>query len=296
MHASGVGENRFERFFDHVTEPGIPEQRDQWGIPEQEIEEIRVDGIPTDFEVSLEALVPGMREDTISTTLAKELPNQRVLYDIDHAFPYLAAHFASIPSETTVGYIGNNLALVDRLVRFLAARGFKGRVLAAEDMLRFFTNEEGFHSRVEIASIGDLEANADLFLFDAGMQHFGLDTTDPDFPFPSPATRTWRATLVRAFTDVVWKEYRRIHVEGARPRKFLLLAGIETWFQRTSQYLIGTVRVPFAAHVRHGFIRSRPRFFKAERRSRGKKKLRYRSIAIYRGLRSWFRFRFLSTN
>jgi hypothetical protein len=277
-----------------VSESQIPEQRDRWGLPDREIEEIRIDRSHTDFAISLEALVPGMREDTIETELTSETGNRRVLYDVDHAFPYLASHFVSIPPESTIGYIGNNAVLVDRLLKFLTARGFKGRMLALDEMHRFSTERGEFHPQVEITSVRALEADADLFLFDAGMQHFELDTADPEFPFSAPAPRAWRAVLMRTLGEVAWREYRRVQLGGARPRKFLFLAGIETWFQRASQQLVGTVRTPFAAHVRHGTIRPRPRFYKAERRSKGKKRIRHRSIAFYRGLQSWFRFRFLS--
>lgn len=117
--------NSAKEFFDDVTVAELPMQRQTWGYPEEQFEEI--DFNQTDFIKFKKAL---------AMTLTTESSRQRLFldgdddsqYDRRYIFPFVVDHLASLHPQTMIAYVGYNKTFADQLKTFWAAMGKVGKI------------------------------------------------------------------------------------------------------------------------------------------------------------------------
>ncbi len=115
-----------KQFAENVTDPYLPQQRDYWGYPEIEFEEIRLlDGQFVKFKKALLATLSDQYNAKLNITLDVEDDTQ---YNREYIFPYIADHLASLHTHTDIAYVGFNQHFADMLQRFWQHMGYKGKI------------------------------------------------------------------------------------------------------------------------------------------------------------------------
>lgn len=259
-HRVGIVQNDPHRYVFGVDTPYLPEQAATFGLPDAEIEELRLTAAYVRrFERALHNVLPGMDQPWIESRLVGEWFNQAVFYDTLHAFPYLADHLVTMPSGAVVGYVGCNAELLGLLAAARAALGHHGRLLVARDVFAAAWPDGGpaLPPACVPVRLKELAEQADVFVFDLAM-----------LPFPKKVNAAGVVTLVETAGAVAYMAHLRAALavctldERARrraglatPRKFLLVGCQDTWFEPLATESLDLVLTAFATHVRHGYLR-----------------------------------------
>jgi hypothetical protein len=207
-HGTGQVANDLDRFVVKVDRPDLPAQRDTWGLPDVELEEVPVrERSGPGFAAALVAAIPnspGPRTPSDAAQVPFELT-----YDSGHVLPFVADSLAVSPSDATIGYMGANPIL--------------------ERMLETAVAELGFRRPLEVAKLDDLSSveelarTADVFVVD-----LGVDASLVDASF-SPAEDHQPAPLPARLDPAFEALERLIELERARlalgqhPRRFVLV-------------------------------------------------------------------------
>jgi len=260
QHGAQRAENNPERFFSNVTSPFLSRQEETWGIPHEEIEEIRLtDEYCMRFNHILEQLLPGLSEATVSDVFLPESYNHGVIYDTLHVFPFLADHLGNISPAANIGYCGGNIEVLELLSKFFDKSGYAGHFLVNRELITTaYSKERLLPDRCVLADDGSLIEQSDIFIFDAAMNHFPQVKNSAGISLPARSTGTdnFFKNLQASFLRCVESERRRLQAKKGIPRKFLLIGSQHTWFEGFASISIGTMLTPFSTHVRYGYIRS----------------------------------------
>src|SRR5205814_1286772 len=123
--------NDQDRYIWNVSPPYLPAQADNWGWPELEIEEFRLDR-----ETPYERYVAGLGKaleptpNTIAQTSVDWHLFNDLTYDVPHTLPFVCDQVLTYPKSSTLMLVGTR---PEFLTRFLAAwqgMGFTGPVAA----------------------------------------------------------------------------------------------------------------------------------------------------------------------
>ncbi|MBI4505224.1 MAG: glycosyltransferase, partial [Chloroflexi bacterium] len=249
-----------QRFVHDVASPHLPEQADVWGLPDAEIEELRLDdAYLRRLERVLEALLPGQKQAMLETLLVGNWWNRDVFYDTAHVFPFLADHLTTLPASATIGYVGANAELLGLLAAARAALGHTGRLLVARDVFAaaWPQGEAPLPAACVPLRIAELADQADVIVFDLGMHRFPR-TAGPSGGalVETPEALAYIEHVRAAFLVCTAHERARLRAGGAVPRKLFFIGGQGTWFEELAAQVIGVVLTPFSTHVRHGYLRT----------------------------------------
>jgi hypothetical protein len=144
-------DNDLNRFFYSVSEPGVPEQAESWGLAGETLHEVPIRaGIATDWASALIDVLPdGPRvpSNAVESSLA-------LTYDSGHILPYVADALVLSPPGTTVAYLGENTAL-ETMLSAVLDRAEHPLVSARLD---------------DAAAIAELPRVADLLVVDLGLE------------------------------------------------------------------------------------------------------------------------------
>lgn len=115
-----------KQFAEEVTDPYLPQQRNDWGFPETTFEEIRLlDRQFVKFKQALLATLSDQYNTKLNITLDIEDDTQ---YNREYIFPYIADHLASLHKHTDIAYLGFNQHFADMLQRFWQHMDYKGKI------------------------------------------------------------------------------------------------------------------------------------------------------------------------
>lgn len=260
MHSAQKTENDHNYFIYDVTSPFIPDQAETWGLPHEEIEEIRFpDKTHMRFDNILEDILPGSAVATTSDIYSDESFNHSLNYDNHHVFPFLASHLNTIQPSANIGYVGGNVEALRLISKLFEKSGHVGRVLVNRKLIRAaLSMKQILSDRCVLVGDKRLFKQSDIFIFDAAMMHFPQvkNSAGISFPASSKEADNFVKNLQISFLRCVETERKRLQSEKNEPRKFLLIASQHTWFEGFASSLIEPVLSPFSTHVRHGYIRS----------------------------------------
>lgn len=126
VHGKGRVNNDFSEVFDEVVRADLPLQRDTWGLPHENLEEIK---LPVDGSSSLAAALSTFMPPAASApydapfVAAENVPVPRA-----HLQVYVADILFSFPRALAAGYIGPKDALYDAFMEVWQKLGFTGKV------------------------------------------------------------------------------------------------------------------------------------------------------------------------
>ena len=118
LHNNKTAYNSAKEFVDDVDRPDVPQQRETWGYPSEDFEEI--DFKQTNFTKLKKAL---------KETLTTQSTRHRLFLDADddtqynrqYILPFVVDHLASLHPSAVIAYIGCNQAFADQLITFWKA-------------------------------------------------------------------------------------------------------------------------------------------------------------------------------
>ncbi len=259
-HGANRVENDQWRYFENVVSPYLPEQANTWGMPDEEIDEIRLSSDHVGrFARTLEDLLPGQTVPYTEREFTHRTYNQGLYYDTEHILPFVADHLVNVPAAADISYVGGNPDLLSRLGDFRARFGHSGRLLYAADLLAQANPGRplALPAACVAAAPETLFQRAFCFVFDAGMLSFPGVRPESGFTvrLADDAVLQYVWQFYKLFIALAQSEQEHQAADKSLPRKFLLIGSSHTWFEVPSQQLIGTTLTPHSSGVRHGYLR-----------------------------------------
>ena len=207
-HGTGKVANDLDRFVVKVDRPELPAQRDTWGLPDVELEEVPVrERSGPGFAAALVAAIPnspGPRTPSDAARVPFELT-----YDSGHVLPFVADSLAVSPSDATIGYMGANPVLERMLATAVERLGFRRplEVAKLDDM----------------SSVEELARTADVFVVDLGVDASLVDASLSPARDHQPAQLPARLDpALEALERLIELERARLEL-GEHPRRFVLV-------------------------------------------------------------------------
>lgn len=164
--------NDHDEYIWNVSSPYLPAQRENWGLPDLEIEEVRLDR-DTAYERYTEGLGKVIAPATVpftNTSVEWHLFDD-LSYDLSHTLPFVCDQVLTYPRSTAIMVVGARTDFVSAFAKAWQAMGFTGPVLVPEACEAVPSDRTG----VVTGPFADLLRRTDLFLFE-----FGLATQKPE--------------------------------------------------------------------------------------------------------------------
>lgn len=251
-HLAGKStENNFADFFVNVATPYVAEQMLTWGMPDEEIEEIRLDKRHASrMATALEQILPGMGRP-ISGKTAVDGFDTGLYYDDEHVFPYLADIIVNCSSNTQIGYFGSNVRMLSMLSEFRRLLGHTGRNIYNADLLTLVSPITGCSP----ATTEEIHATAGAYIVDLSMKHLPLRPNESGLPIPQKCQQV--VQFVRKMSDIiigVASYEKNIAENGGLLRSAIFIGCHYTSFDSSITTLFSCAMTPAATHVRNGVL------------------------------------------
>jgi hypothetical protein len=207
-HGTGQVANDLDRFVVKVDRPDLAAQRDTWGLPDVELEEVPVrERSGPGFAAAVVAAIPnspGPRTPSDAARVPFELT-----YDSGHVLPFVADSLAVSPSDATIGYMGANPILERMLATAVAKLGFRRPLKVAK--------------LDDLSSVEELARTADVIVVDLGVDASLVDASlspaEDHQPAPLPARLD---PAFEALERLIELERARLEL-GEHPRRLVLV-------------------------------------------------------------------------
>lgn len=223
-------ENDFQRFYANVTRPDLPHQAGLWGLPDCEIEDIRLGRAERGPPVWAAALPPETGQAVVSSYRPESFDQPG--YAVDHVLPFLADLVAHTARATRFGWCGARPAMQAAFAEFCRLDG-RPTPLTVDD--------PGW-------------AAAEVFIFEFGA------ASDDDHG----SAMAWRhgdlmalAPVVDAFLALMAAEEQAVRA-GSAPRWVIAVNANHNRFEPLVAAHLAAARVPFITRLRHGYVRATP--------------------------------------
>ncbi len=254
--------NDLRRYVLDVHSPFLPLQSENWGIPNENIDEIRLnDYNSNNFNNIITDLLPISPESITFDFNLEESYNHGQIYDNYHVFPFLTNHLVNLPSSMNIGYFGGNISLLILIIKFLKKNNHKGHILADRKLIKYHNNAaDQFKFLENMCKISDREEvikNSDLFIFDCAMMHLPhiVNPEGISFPKPSSITEYFNKDLLNSFIVCVSMVIKLQRANSMMPRKFISVGSQNTWFEGISKEFIGYSNTVYCTHIMSGYIK-----------------------------------------
>ncbi|MGB9715442.1 MAG: hypothetical protein ACPL1G_03425 [Thermodesulfovibrionales bacterium] len=258
MHQSkNRTENDLNRFYHNVISPFLHNQAEKWGLPHEEIEEIRLtDYYEKRFINVLEDYLPGMLKDFTTDFYVQESFDHGQIYDTKHVIPFIIDHLFNFSNTTCLGYFGCNdelLSLMDAILQRLEHRGL---IYVSNELIKSVTSKlHQLSSRCFIINNEEIINKSDIFIFDTSSMHIPqvLKFDGISFPENSFEYIDFKKKLQTLFLKCIKVEGER-YKEKKLLRRFLIISSVNTWFESLTLSLLDTTLTPYSSRIRYGYI------------------------------------------
>jgi hypothetical protein len=210
--------NDQDRYIWNVATPYLPEQAENWGWPDTEIEEIKLDR-DTPYERYVAGLDKALEPtpNTIAQTSVDWHLFNDLTYDVPHTLPFVCDQVLTYPKNSTLMVVGTR---PEFLTRFLAAwqgMGFTGPILVPRECANLPADQPG----IETGRFADLVKRTDMFIFE-----FGLATQRDDEPVrvgraTGPLDQKRLKVVERLFRQAATREDETRPPGRKTPRRFI---------------------------------------------------------------------------
>lgn len=240
-------ENNLQEFVYGVDDPVARHQADNWGVPNEPIEELDFTNDPqARFACALE-LSLGAAQPADYHSDANDLRNY-VWYQPEHALPYLAGNLTVYPPDARFAYVGNNPRMLELAAQCIHEMKF-------EHPLHYAAGEAPLPSvatRFGVPTLWNpshLMANYDLLIFDFGLDKTGLNLDKVERVTDWPRELRYSLGQVAGLLERCAEQ-----ASDASPDFLVLNANHHIFSQFISQFLIAA-DTPYPTHVRKGGAR-----------------------------------------
>jgi hypothetical protein len=244
-HSHSRTMNDWKRFIRDVTEPVLADQKNLWGCPGDEIEEIRLREDPSAVYISSLHKAIGSPLETVPEVSYADGFYNHIDYDPRHLLPFLADLFVCLPKSTNVAWTGGRSETLRLFAQVWTSLGFTGRILVDEGQVR-----DGALISVDAAHLVDLETilrDADLFVFDFGNPNMNTSQSE-DMTLPTSLQDALGRILFRAITA----EHDRFR-QGDPLRHLIAVNAICNDYENIFTELVAAGLTPFSTRMRHGY-------------------------------------------
>ena len=245
-HKADRVENDPIRFVDSVTAAEVPEQMQAWGLPDVEIEELKLgQASGARYLKALEATVGGRLEGFLETRYMVE-SHGRLGYQVEHVLPYLLDMVACIPQTARIGYAGLRRDTFAAFARGWEVMGGE-RPVYVPDTAPWLT-EGG--ARAQTLPVDRWLDEVEFFIFEIGSE----GAADQTGLSPEDSARLW--AVDQAFKGAAKSDQART-ARGAPPRRAFVVNAIHNFFEPQVLNAMAVTLTPFSSRIRHGYIGDR---------------------------------------
>lgn len=251
-HVAGKStENSLYDFFINLRTPYIPEQEHTWGMPAEEVEEIRLDDRHASrVQLALEQILPGM-DQPLTGLFIMDAFDAGLYYDNFHVFPYLADIIVNFAPGSHLGYWGCNGQLLGMLGDLRHRLGHTGHIIYCREMLQLPSH-----------SINCLAAGRDeiyqavgSFIIDLSMKHLPSRQNGSGYKIPAKCPEV--VQFARGMSDEIISLAR--YEKAVQDRHGLLRPAIfvgchGTIFDETIKNLFSCAMTPASTYARNGCL------------------------------------------
>ncbi|MDA8428602.1 MAG: hypothetical protein M0T70_05040 [Geobacteraceae bacterium] len=251
-HVAGRStENSLADFFVNVTTPFVPEQATTWGMPDEEIEEIRLDGHRvTRIQASLERILPGMERPITGLATVNSF-DVGLHYDNLHVFSYIADIIINFSPGQQLGYFGGNAPLLGMLVELRRLLGHTGQILYYADLLRLESTTTGCIP----ASRDQICKEAGSYLVDLSMKHLPARANESGLPIPDKCPEVVQFAREMSETIIALARHEKEMGSNSGLLKPAIFVGCHsTTFDEIIKHLFSCAMTPANTYVRNGVL------------------------------------------
>jgi len=234
-------ENSADEFVSRVREPGLPAQAEVWGLPEAEIEEVRLGraDVFSRYLKGLEAAIPAAQLEVYESAYRSETFG-RLAYRRAHVLPFVMDLVAPFPRHSRILYVGSRMDMFEDFVRAHAAIADDVQIIVPETATWLPENPHARRAPLTLAV-----READLLIFEFGV-------AEEETPM-TPEHRERFSAVRRAFRVAVLAEQERAEKGGAR-RRVVAINAIHNEFEGLVANHVAFTLTPFASRVRQGYF------------------------------------------
>lgn len=240
-HRKDSASNDFDVFVSDVTSPYVPEQADSWGLPDTEIEEVRLgQATAHGYVEAIRSSIPSPQAAPTVSSIAPAVYD-KVSYSAAHVLPFLVDLFVSAPPGFRIGWVGSNPELLAMFRTFWESMG---RVVD----IQVFEPDSGVLGRKldgsHAESLEALSDGVDALIFDYNEVAAGSDDGQ---------AKKLLAEIRSTFISLAALENERLRL-GHAPRRFVAVNAFHNAFEQTTTNLLNVAKTPFNARIRQGFV------------------------------------------
>jgi hypothetical protein len=240
-HKADRVENSAAIFVDNIYEAQVRDQADSWGLPEVQVEELKLgQASGARYLRALEAAVPGRLEGFLKAEYVPEAYG-RLGYEPSHVLPYLLDLVSCIPSESRIGYVGARRDMFQAFATAWTAMGATEPVLVS-DTAPWLAGVGG-----KAVPLQDWMDQTDLFIFEVGAEQ----APDQSALTDEERARLWAVDY--GFKMAVEADRDR-QAQGAAPRRTLIINGVHNFFEPQVFASVSVTLTPFSSRIRHGYF------------------------------------------
>lgn len=250
-HRRGRTQNDPALYVHAVTADELPRQRDQWGCPLDDIEEIRL-ASGSRFVRAVEAVArPASNPSTVQFN-SRSFGN--FSYDAHHVLPFLLDLLSTHALTVVIGYAGVRRDTFDLLRKALAALGFVNRILIPEDLvIRLGVAGE---DTVQPVDAGTFRGRPDVFVFEFGLvrDEAGQPRDTASAAMLEPDEETALEIVYEHFAALVECERRTAPSESRSSRRVIAVNAVHNRYQPLVERALNATPSPFTSRLRHGIV------------------------------------------
>jgi len=258
-HQAGKStENSLADFFVNLDSPYVPEQADCWGMPEEEIEEIRLDGNrAVRFHSVLEQILPGMNKP-LTGLYTVDAFDVGLYYDNFHVLPYLADIIANLAPSSHMGYWGHNPQMLSMLGELRHRLGHTGQILYSAEILPLTSQI----AHCTAAGRDEIYRNSGSFIIDLSMKHLPTRHNESGFNIPAKCPDVVRFAR-RMSDEIIGLAHYEKTVGSCQGllRPVIFVGCHSTSFDGIIKSFFSCAMTPASTYVRNGVLS--PEAFKA---------------------------------
>jgi hypothetical protein len=241
--------NSHDEYIWNVSSPYVPAQADNWGWPDVEIEEVRLDR-ETSYQRYVAGLDKAIQPATVpfTTSSCEWHLFDDLTYDLPHTLPFVCDQVLTYPRDTALMVVGARKDFLESFATAWQGMGFTGPILVPREC-------EGLridHPAVTVGAFSDLLRKTDLFLFE-----FGLATQKIDDPVRvgrniAPLDKKVLKTVEKLFRQAASTEADTRPAHRRLPRRFIGVNVIYNKYWPVFTDYVGANINPFCSQVLAG--------------------------------------------
>ncbi len=248
-------ENDSVRFVTDIKSPEIPEQANDWGCPNDHIEEIRLLPGDTAYARALRRNINPLQSATTEAYYREE-SYDNLWYDLGHVLPFALDLLNSAPRDWNIAWVGCRPAALAYFANCWEALGFTGAIFVSQNCQNLADALTSSSNSLEFCDDQSILRNANAFVFEVGLPSHDRARGEVGRRSAELSDRDLlRFQIVRrAFLNYVAHERECLQLGTREPRRFIFINAIHNRFEELVTKHIGITFTPYSSRTRHGFV------------------------------------------